>query len=553
MEVEDSVVGEEGEVVGVSALKLKSKFDHLSVHLDYHHLLFRSPFDWEATSISDSTSGLPPRQLPNFSEPTGPAPRTTRENTPLKIFRLFVSEPMFDLIVEQTRLFAIQQNDESFSISKEELFAFIGINVAMGMVRLPRVHDYWSTSPVFSMPWFSSIMSRDRFFRISKYLHLADASKQKKRGEDGYDALYKVRPLIDKTSETFAKYYSPKRELAIDEMMVGTRCRVHFLQYIPKKPTKWGIKIFVNSESCSGYVLTYEVYTGAQADSTGCGHTHSVVMKLMQKYLNKEHKLFTDNFYTSPKLFLELLNNRTYACGTIRTNRKYFPDELKHITLKRPEYKFATCNSFTAGIWHDRRDVTFLSTIHSASIELVQKRSKSSKEKEPIPCPTAIVEYNQSMNGVDITDQHLSYHSLTKRKTIKWWKKVFWRLIDMAILNANIVYRSNSPESNTTTNRQFRLALIDELVQPLLLSKASGLYTTPQPGRRPGKDLSRLKGKHFPYKHTSRRRRCVVCSNAKNVNNKRKDTKVSVYCPKCDEFMCMGECFEAYHTLVNYR
>ena len=181
------------------------------------------------------------------------------------------------------------------------------------------------------------------------------------------------------------------------------------MQYIPKKPTKWGIKIFVNSESSSGYVLTNDIYTGGKSDSSGFGHTHSVVMKLMQNYLNKEHKLFTDNFYSSLKLFLDLLKNGTYACGAVRTTRKCFPPELKHLTLKRPEYKFATYQSFTAGLLHDRRDVSFLSTIHSASIEVAEKRPKGGRNKEPIPCPTAIVEYNQSMNGVDLTDQHLSY------------------------------------------------------------------------------------------------------------------------------------------------
>ena len=53
------------------------------------------------------------------------------------------------------------------------------------------------------------------------------------KGEDGYDPLYKVRPLIDKTSETFAKYYLPKHELAIDDMMVDTSCMVTFFATHP--------------------------------------------------------------------------------------------------------------------------------------------------------------------------------------------------------------------------------------------------------------------------------------------------------------------------------
>ena len=399
---------------------------------------------------------------------------------------------------------------------------------------------------MFRMPWFSTIMTRSKYFKISKYLHLVDSTKQKKRGEDGYDPLYKVRPMIIKLSETFEKYYRPGQELAIDEMMIGTRCRIHFLQYIPKKPTKWGIKAFVNAESSSGYVLKFEIYVG---DSGG---THAVVMRLMDQYLDKGHKLFTDNFYTSPLLYRSLLDRGTYACGTVRPNRKHFPRKLrKKNKLVRPQYRFATDGQFTAGLWHDRRDVTFLSTIHSASIEIVNKRPKGGRDLEPIPCPSAIVEYNQFMNAVDLADQQLSYHSLTVRKTVKWWKKLFWRLIDMAILNASIVFRTNHPDKGIRSNREFRLALIEELVAPILFKSSNdGIFTG---GRRPRLELDRLKGKHFIYKDTSIRKRCVVCYTAKTPGNKRKDTKVTTYCPKCKEYMCIGSCFEKYHTLVDYK
>ena len=39
-------------------------------------------------------------------------------------------------------------------------------------------------------------------------------------------------------------------------------------------------------------------------------------------------------------------------------------------------------------------------------------RRKGSCDKAPIPCPTATVDYNQFMGGVDLANQHLSYYSL---------------------------------------------------------------------------------------------------------------------------------------------
>ena len=51
-----------------------------------------------------------------------------------------------------------------------------------------------------------------------------------------------------------------------------------------------------------------------------------------------------------------------------------------------------------------------------------------------------IADYNQNMGGVDLTDQYLSYYSLTTRRTLKWWKKVLWCLIDVSVLNSWIIF-----------------------------------------------------------------------------------------------------------------
>ena len=93
----------------------------------------------------------------------------------------------------------------SLQLYAEELQAFIGLNIAMGMLHLPQVRDYWSTGEILATPLFPSIMSRDRFFKILRYLHLVDSAKHKKKGEEGYDILYKVRPLIDHLAAVFPK------------------------------------------------------------------------------------------------------------------------------------------------------------------------------------------------------------------------------------------------------------------------------------------------------------------------------------------------------------
>ena len=188
--------------------------------------------------MKNSRSSEAPKSLLRFELPVGPTVRTKSAKTPLAVLGLFLTSMVLEGIVLQTNKYA-QSKGVSLNLVVEELQAFLGMNIAMGLLRLPQVRDYWSTSTILSVPWFRSIMPRDRFFLIMQYLHLVDSSDQKKRGEDGYDPLFKVRPLLDHLSAVFPRYYQPSRCLSVDEMMIGTRCRIYFLQYLPNKPTVW--------------------------------------------------------------------------------------------------------------------------------------------------------------------------------------------------------------------------------------------------------------------------------------------------------------------------
>ena len=494
----------------------------------------RDSLKWTLGTIMTSTDNQPaPRQLPPFSYTAGPAPRTKDAKTPIQVFQLMLTTVILEAIVQQTKLFAAQKGVD-LEVYVEELQAFIGLNIAMGLLHLPQVRDYWSTNEILATPWFPSIMSRDRFFKILRYLHLVDSSKQKKRGEEGYDILFKVRPLIDHLGAVLQKYYQPSCHLSIDEMMIGTRCRISFLQYIPKKPTRFGIKVWVLAEAKTGYVLDFQVYTGASEEKSerDVSLGHKVVMQLMEPYKGKVTAFLLT---TSTRVLLSFLNylkrGHNYCTGTVCTNRKNFPNALKP-EKKHPmgSFRFATARNakLTVAWWRDRRDVYVMSTMHNISASTVLKRPKGEREKKPIPCPTAIIDYNKWMGGVDLADQLLSYYSMTTRHTLKWWKKVFWRLVDIAIINSWIIFHINNPKSEINSQKLFRLKLAEELVQPLLnlwASPQSPEYLQSTRGRRPATPETRLSGKHLPYK-TSKRGRCAVCSKQVSpVSGKRKDTK----------------------------
>ena len=112
-------------------------------------------------------------------------------------------------------------------------------------------------------------MTRDRFSVILKFIHLNDNKKSKRKGETGYDPLFKIRPFLVLLLSNFQFAYNPSRELAVDESMVSFKGRIWFIQYLPKKPNKWGLKpnkwglkAYVLADSKTGYTYNWSLYTG---------------------------------------------------------------------------------------------------------------------------------------------------------------------------------------------------------------------------------------------------------------------------------------------------
>lgn len=143
-----------------------------------------------------SKIGQPPQLFSNFifTRPFGPKVEVD-VSPPVKVFSIFL-EPMFLTIVEQSNLYA-QQNGVALELSIKEFRAFLGILIIMGFHVLPAIRLYWSTNNNFFVPRVANVMTRKRFLQILRYLHINDNSKMPKKGEESFDKLYKIRPLLD--------------------------------------------------------------------------------------------------------------------------------------------------------------------------------------------------------------------------------------------------------------------------------------------------------------------------------------------------------------------
>lgn len=138
----------------------------------------------------------------------------------------------------------------------------------MGITKLPKLAEYWSTNDVIGHPFPRTVLSRNRFELILQMLHFSRNDEANKT-----DRLHRIRDLLERFNERFQMHYTPGEDiLCIDESVVPFRGRIIFRQYNKQKRHKYGIKEF-KLRCVPGYTFRVNVYAGKITRSQTPPHT----------------------------------------------------------------------------------------------------------------------------------------------------------------------------------------------------------------------------------------------------------------------------------------
>ena len=117
------------------------------------------------------------------------------------VFFLFFTSSILEHIVKESNAYAAEMMGEAFErwqpYTVDELCAYMGFMILMGMVKLPTIRDYWKKDASFHYSPVASKISRKQFYNLHRYLHFADNRTPTPPGSPGYDKLGKVAPIKD--------------------------------------------------------------------------------------------------------------------------------------------------------------------------------------------------------------------------------------------------------------------------------------------------------------------------------------------------------------------
>jgi hypothetical protein len=142
--------------------------------------------------------------------------------------------------------------DGWYPMTIKELKVFMACTLYMGMKKLPNVKAYWAKSEeIFYCHVIAGLFTRKCFMALTRCLHITNpATYVEDRTSPHFDKMHQTRWLIDAIRNSCKREWKLGEFLTIDETMVrykGSYCPAR--QYMPKKPVKWGLKVWCVADS----------------------------------------------------------------------------------------------------------------------------------------------------------------------------------------------------------------------------------------------------------------------------------------------------------------
>ena len=433
-----------------------------------------------------------------------------------------------------------------------EFDGILGILIAGGMTHQTKVSiaDLWSNSP-FIPTIFSTVMARTRFKEIMKYLRFDD--KREREEKLKVDKIASIREMYELIVERFKSSYHPSACLTIDERISPFKGRVGFKVYMPNKPKKFGIKLWMLCDAENFYVSNFTIYAGKEGGKREVDQGEKVVLNLTQ-HLNRGHNITTDNFFTSIPLAIKLLrrDNPLTLLGTVRKNRKFIPVHIReHVKeekeKKKRERRTSGRKSREEEEEHDYPSrfaytnelqlVSYMYKKDKAIIILSSSSPNTSVSEESKKKPGLILDYNDTKYGVDMLDKMTMDSSFT-RATRRWTVNMFYNMLDMICHNALVAYRIS--KNVKVKKREFLERLVTDLCVPNTSAREPGpklrkvvkgtisKFVSPSQGSSASSTASTSR-----EDRPGRDERCDLCEGSKRNRN-----RGTFYCTSCQRKVC---------------
>lgn len=457
------------------------------------HTTWRSSPDlsWEPCSKSTAAAAAPKP----FERDSGPSLPIIHANddhpiSALEYFHLFVPPSIFQVACKETNSYAEFYQDRKrdsggknwydwvdeswFPVTgEEEMRAFLGICLVMGVKRLPNPHDYWSESDMLREKLIADSMSAERFSKLMQYFYLSNPWRDPERIEnpdrrEAYRLQYPLYKLSDSLWPSIqngcSTLYTPHRDLVLRQLRLdkNENCCCQVLTAKGEhEEGEW--RALTLEDATNGYIH--------KAEFSMCRHkNHSsdievfpsdaLITTLLEDTAGKHHRVYADTVFISPLTACKLVDLGFEVSADFSSWPPAFSDEGLKEEQTSYRYKEVVVSAWKSeGSNRIRR--------HLRTFEDGQQADTSMPADKHLGCPM----YQHDL-VVKPTDERylLSNSTVLSMLTKSDWKVIFWAMIDIGLNNASILWNESDRDMLSLTE--------------FTMEVASGLLGVEGPSRR---------------------------------------------------------------------
>ena len=182
-----------------------------------------------------------------------------------EVFKYLCDETIVRTIVEFTNI-RLSKKNIAADVSIDEFYAYIGILTLLGVLkkRSVDVSEIWNEKSVHYIDVVCATMTRERFKLLSRYITFDDIHTREDRVQTD-KKFFKFRQVFNHIRAKCQTAYEPGCHTCVDEELYPFRGRFQARQYMPKKPARYGIKIWQLVDSKTHYLLNFDVYLEKKA------------------------------------------------------------------------------------------------------------------------------------------------------------------------------------------------------------------------------------------------------------------------------------------------
>ncbi|KRZ73817.1 PiggyBac transposable element-derived protein 3 [Trichinella papuae] len=301
---------------------------------------------------------------------------------------------------------------------------------------------YWSND--FRVEAISNRMSDNRFTEMLRFCDFNDNNKVVvDRSDPSFDRWFKIRPVLQ-LFLTACKSVKSEEKQSIDESIIPYKGHCRQRQYVPQNPR-------------NGVLKCLPIAAHSTKEATAANKPSEVVLKLCESLLaHKNHKLREARLEDDATL-----QRQGRGAFTQLT------DQTKGVSAVK---------------WFDNKAVLLSSTFSCTQPVVKKKRwDHHPKTHIEVPAPAIIHEYNQHMDGVDLSNMLTRLYRI-EHKSRKWYRRVFFWEFGAATTNAWLLYRRHQTFAAGTSKTLDLLAFTASISSSLCL--AEKLVELSRRGRR---------------------------------------------------------------------